>query len=162
MTHDSTDFKGGHHVVIALQPNLPSRLFHQGSQTLSHTRIRSRRSPIPAGTVKGLGGIPLIVNGTEDHVHLLAKLNQNHKLKDVLREIKANSSGWIHREFPALGEFAWQAGYGAFTVSASQKDTVQAYVENQEKHHEARTFKEEYVALLKAHKVEYDERYMWD
>ena len=115
-----------------------------------------------AGTIKRLGGIPLIVNGTEDHVHLLAKLNQNHKLKDVLREIKANTSGWIHREFPAMGDFAWQAGYGAFTVSASQKDVVYAYVENQEKHHQVRTFKEEYLALLKAHDVEYDERYMWD
>ncbi len=115
-----------------------------------------------AGAVKGLGGIPLIVNGTEDHVHLLTKLNQNHKIKDVLREIKANTSGWIHRTYPQLEDFAWQAGYGAFTVSASQKDVVYAYIENQEHHHRVRTFKEEYLALLKAHEVEYDERYMWD
>ncbi len=115
-----------------------------------------------AGVVKGLDGIPLIVNGMEDHVHLLVKLNQNHKIKDVLREIKANTSGWIHREFPTIGDFAWQAGYGAFTVSASQKDTVQAYVENQEAHHHVRSFKEECLALLKAHDIEYDERYIWD
>ncbi len=115
-----------------------------------------------AGAVKGLDGIPLIVNGTEDHVHLLTKLNQNHKIKDVLREIKANTSGWIHRTYPQLEDFAWQAGYGAFTVSASQKDVVYAYIENQEHHHCVRTFKEEYLALLKAHEVEYDERYMWD
>ena len=115
-----------------------------------------------AGAVQGLDGIPVNVNGTDDHVHLLVKLNQNHKLKDVLREIKANTSGWIHRTYPALFDFAWQAGYGAFTVSASQKDTVYAYVENQEKHHRVRTFKEEYIALLHAHEIEYDERYMWD
>ena len=115
-----------------------------------------------AGAVKGFDGIPLIVNGTEDHVHLLAKLNQNNKIKDVVRGIKANSSGWIHREFSNKGDFAWQAGYGAFTVSASQKDVVYAYVENQARHHYVRTFKEEYLALLHAHEVEYDERYMWD
>ena len=61
-----------------------------------------------------------------------------------------------------MEDFAWQAGYGAFTVSASQKDTVHAYIKNQEKHHHVRTFKEEYLALLKAHEIEYDERYMWD
>ncbi len=115
-----------------------------------------------AGTVKGLGGIPLNVNGTADHVHLLVKLTQNHAPKDVLREIKANTSGWIHRTYPVLADFAWQAGYGAFTVSASQKKRVHEYIQNQESRHRVRTFKEEYIALLKAHEIEYDERYIWD
>ena len=115
-----------------------------------------------AGAVKGVEGIPLIINGTEDHVHLLVKLNQNHALKDVLCEIKSNSSGWIHREFQALSDFAWQAGYGAFTVSASQKERVYRYVQHQEAHHTQYSFQAEYLAMLKAHEVEYDERYIWD
>lgn len=115
-----------------------------------------------AGTIQGLGGIPLNVNGTDDHVHLLVKLNQNHTPKDVLREIKANTSGWIHRTYPALSDFAWQAGYGAFTVSASQKKRLYDYIHQQEAHHRVRTFKDEYLALLKAHEIEYDERYIWE
>ncbi|MBX3177136.1 MAG: IS200/IS605 family transposase [Candidatus Hydrogenedentes bacterium] len=115
-----------------------------------------------AGAVQGVDGIPLIINGTEDHVHLLVKLSQNHALKNVLSEIKSNSSGWIHRTWPALSDFAWQAGYGAFTVSASQKETVYRYVQNQEVHHAKYTFKAEYLGFLKAHEVEYDPQYIWD
>ena len=115
-----------------------------------------------AGAVQGVDGIPLIINGTEDHVHLLVKLSQNHALKNVLSEIKSNSSGWIHRQNRGLADFAWQAGYGAFTVSASQKERVYQYVKNQEAHHAEYAFKAEYLGLLKAHEVEYDERYIWD
>ena len=115
-----------------------------------------------AGAVQGVDGIPLIINGTDDHVHLLVKLTQNHALKKVLADIKSNSSGWIHRSFPDLADFAWQAGYGGFTVSASQKKKVYRYVRDQEAHHAEYSFKAEYLALLKAHEVEYDERYIWD
>ena len=115
-----------------------------------------------AGSIQGINGIPLIVNGTEDHVHLLVKLSQNHAVQKILRDIKANSSGWIHRTYPALADFAWQAGYGAFTVSASQKQRVYRYIDNQAKHHAKHSFKVEYLALLEAHEIEYDERYIWD
>ena len=124
--------------------------------------IRTEVHRYLAGAIQGIDGIPLIVNGTEDHVHLLVKLSQNHAVRDVLREIKSNSSGWIHREYRNLSDFAWQVGYGAFTVSASQKGRVYAYVENQERHHAVRSFKSEYIAMLKAHEVEYDEKYIWD
>ena len=79
-----------------------------------------------------------------------------------LRAIKANSSGWIHDTFPELSGFAWQSGYGAFTVSASQADKVRHYIERQQEHHRHRTFQEEFVAFLKAHDIEYDEQYLWD
>ena len=115
-----------------------------------------------AGAVQGIDGIPLIVNGTADHVHLLVKLHQKHAIADVLREVKANTSNWIHRTYPNLSDFAWQSGYGAFMVSASQKKTVHAYIENQEAHHRKFDFKREYIGLLKAHEIEYDEQYIWD
>jgi REP-associated tyrosine transposase len=68
------------------------------------------------GTIRGLGGISLEVNGTEDHVHVLAKLRPDKALSDMLRELKANASGWMHDVFPDLDKFSWQHGYGAFTV----------------------------------------------
>ena len=123
---------------------------------------RSRLCPYMGGAIRNEGGSALIVNGTADHVHILARLRQDKPLSDVLRAIKANSSRWIHKKFPRLSDFAWQAGYGAFTVSESQLDKVHRYVLNQERHHQTFSFKAEFVSLLKAHGVEYDDRYLWD
>jgi putative transposase len=114
------------------------------------------------GAVRGEGGTALIVNGMPDHIHILARLRQDVALSDVLRAIKANSSGWIHDTFAELSGFAWQTGYGAFTVSASQSDRVCHYIERQQEHHRRRTFQEELVAFLKAHRIESDERYVLD
>ena len=76
------------------------------------------------GIIRGLGGILLCVNGVADHVHLLVKLRPDRSISDVLRELKANSSGWIHEVFPDAADFSWQNGYGAFTVSESQVPKV--------------------------------------
>jgi len=103
----------------------------------------------------------LAINGTNDHVHLLLRLHQDHTLARIVRDVKATSSGWIHREFPRLHHFAWQRGYGAFTVSVSQVEHVRRYIQTQEEHHRRRTFQEEFIALLNAHRIEYDARYLW-
>jgi putative transposase len=124
--------------------------------------IRSRLYPFMAAGIAAEGGSATIINGTADHVHILARLRQDKALSDVLRSMKANSSGWIHKEFPLLKSFAWQAGYGAFTVSVSEVPKVRGYVANQEQHHKRLTFEEELVALLRAHGIEFDERYLWD
>ncbi len=112
------------------------------------------------GIVKGLGGVPLAIGGTEDHVHLLVGLNSSHRLDYFMRDLKADSSEWVHKE---IGQrmFGWQKGYGAFSVSPSNIDAVKRYVTNQEQHHRRKTFQEEYVELLKASGVEYDEGYLW-
>ena len=73
-----------------------------------------------SGAIRSEGGFCLIANGVSDHVHLLARLRQDKAISEVLRSIKANSSGWIHDAFPKLRGFHWQEGYGAFTVSKSQ------------------------------------------
>lgn len=114
------------------------------------------------GAIRSEGGTSLNVNGCADHIHILAKLRQDKAVSEVLRGIKANSSGWIHRTFQPLRAFAWQSGYGAFTVSQSQVDKVKRYIANQQKHHQRVSFKEEFIALLQAHGIEYDERYLWD
>jgi REP element-mobilizing transposase RayT len=113
------------------------------------------------GIVRNLGGISLGINGMEDHVHVLAKLRPDKALSDVLRDLKSNASGWMHEVFPELKDFAWQNGYGAFTVNASQVASVQDYIARQAEHHQSRTFKSEFIALLRKNDVEFDERYLW-
>ena len=131
-------------------------------QPLITPDIRERVYSYLGGGLKGEKGIPILINGMEDHVHILAALHQDCSVSTVLRNIKANSSKWIHRDFSGHDNFAWQSGYGTFTVSASQKDSVFKYIENQEEHHKTMTFKEEFIRLLKKHGIEYDERYIWD
>ena len=112
------------------------------------------------GAVRTAGGVAESVGGTNDHVHLLIGLKATHRLADVLRDIKAASSNWVHQE---LGRpiFSWQDGYGAFTVSPSLRMTVRRYIENQEEHHRRKTFQEEYRALLERSGITFDERYLW-
>jgi REP element-mobilizing transposase RayT len=97
-----------------------------------------------------------------DHIHLLASLSRTIAIADAVRVIKANSSGWIHKEFAELSDFYWQEGYGAFAVSHSNVDQVKAYIAGQEEHHRGRSFQDEYRELLRRHEIEWDERYVWD
>jgi hypothetical protein len=106
------------------------------------------------------GGISLELNGTEDHVHLLTKLRPDKALSDVLRDLKANASGWMHDVFPELKAFTWQRGYGAFTVSQSNVDEVRRYIAHQKEHHQKVSFRNEFIQFLKANGIEYDERYL--
>lgn len=121
---------------------------------------RGRLHAYLGGIVNDLGGVPEKINGVEDHVHLLVGLRATHRLADVLKDIKAGSSRWVHDELN-LQSFAWQEGYGAFTVSALQIDAVKKYIENQEEHHRVKTFQEEYLEFLNRCGVKYDERYLW-
>ena len=122
---------------------------------------QSRLHEYIGGIVRGQGGIALAVNGMEDHLHVLAKLRQDKALSDVLRELKAGASGWMHDVFPDAQNFAWQNGYGAFTVSASQIDVVRNYIVNQAEHHQQRSFQDEFKALLRTNEIAFDERYLW-
>jgi len=112
------------------------------------------------GTIRGLGGISLELNGTEDHVHLLAKLRPDKAVSDVLRELKANASGWMHDVFPEVTHFSWQRGYGAFTVSQSNVDEVRGYIARQKEHHKRVSFRDEFIQFLNANGIEYDKRYV--
>jgi REP-associated tyrosine transposase len=121
---------------------------------------QSRLYEYIGGTIRGLGGISLAINGTEDHVHLLAKLRPDKALSDVLRDLKANASGWMHDVFPDLKDFSWQRGYGAFTVSQSNIEKVQDYIARQKEHHQKKSFRDEFIGFLEANGIEYDERYL--
>jgi REP element-mobilizing transposase RayT len=107
-----------------------------------------------------MGGISLELNGTQDHIHLLAKLRPDSALSDVLRDLKANASGWMHDVFSDVENFSWQRGYGAFTVSQSNVDDVRRYIVGQKKHHQKVSFRDEFILFLKANVIEFDERYV--
>jgi putative transposase len=105
---------------------------------------------------------PIKIGGIEDHVHLLLGAPPTLAPAKIAQLVKGGSSGWIHEEFPHLAAFVWQDGYGAFTVSKSGVPELSKYIEDQRKHHLELTFKEEFLALLIRHGIEYDERYLWD
>ena len=121
---------------------------------------RERLHRFLGGCIRQLDATPLEVGGVDDHCHLLFGLRATHRLADVLRDIKTASSSMVHRE---IGEpsFAWQEGYGGFTVSKSGVDVVRAYIRNQEEHHRTRTFQQEYRALLEAHGIAFEKKYLW-
>lgn len=103
----------------------------------------------------------LQVGGIEDHIHALVIAPPVLSLSQMAQFLKGDSSKWIKDEFPMLRGFAWQDGYGAFTVSKSNIPDVIDYIKNQREHHRKKSFQEEYLGLLKKHGIEYDERYLW-
>ena len=115
-----------------------------------------------AGAVRDLGGIALAVNGMLEHVHLLVKLRPDDALSNVVRTIKARSCAWVHRTRTELAAFAWQSGYGAFSVSQSQEPRVHAYIDYQEKHHRDRPFDLEFRELLRKNGCDVDETFFWE
>ena len=104
----------------------------------------------------------LAAGGIADHIHLLASLSRETCVSDTIRDIKSLSSGWVHETFAHSQEFAWQAGYAAYSVSYSNIESVRTYIGSQAEHHRRKTFQEEYLEFLKCHDMEYDERYIWD
>ena len=114
------------------------------------------------GTLRGHGAALLAAGGVADHLHLSVSLGKELSVSAALRVIKSNSSKWVHDTFDDQPHFAWQNGYGAFSVSQSNLDDVHRYIENQTEHHRKRTFQEEFLAFLKRYNVPYDERHIWD
>jgi putative transposase len=108
------------------------------------------------------GGQVFAVNGTDDHIHIAAKILPRCSISDILKLIKGNSSKWVNEQSICTSRFSWQRGYGAFTISKSKLNTVIRYINSQEVHPRKKTFKEEFLALLDVHEIEYDERYVWD
>lgn len=114
------------------------------------------------GMIRQRGGICLAIGGMADHVHILVKLRPDKALSDVLRDIKANSTGWMHDVFPQMTDFSWQRGYGAFTVSSSQVEKVRNYILNQDEHHRKYgTFRDEFIKILQANGIDFDEKFLW-
>jgi REP element-mobilizing transposase RayT len=141
-----------HHLIFSTKARSP--LITEG--------VQPRLFDYIGGILRAEGCSLIAAGGMPDHVHLLVSLGKQVSMSEALRIVKTNSSRWVHDTFPSLAGFAWQVGYGAFSVSASQLETVKVYLSGQAEHHRRITFQEEFVALLRRHGIEYDERYLWD
>ena len=115
-----------------------------------------------AGTIEGLGAKSLIVGGYVDHVHLLVRVPAKECVSKIVGQTKSSTSLHINSNSNQIQKFGWQDGFGAFTVSTSQKNRVVAYITNQMHHHSHQTFEDEYIDLLQKHEIEFDPRYVWD
>ena len=133
----------------------------QGREQWISPEIRNRLYGYIGGTIKGLGGVGLQVGGWTDHVHLLVGLRGEHRLSEVVREVKKASTGFMRNEFQA-SHFTWQEGYAGFTVGWRELDVVRRYIEQQEEHHSRGklSFRDELIQFLKENNVEYDPRYL--
>lgn len=135
--------------------------------------VRGRENLIPkqrkgelfkyiSGIIKGKDQKSIIVNGMPDHIHAFVGLKPSMAISNLVRDIKNNSSNFINKQKWVRGKFSWQEGFGAFSYSNSQIENVYNYIVNQEKHHQKKTFREEYLEFLKKFEIEYNEKYLFE
>jgi REP element-mobilizing transposase RayT len=114
------------------------------------------------GVLNNLDCQSILVGGVEDHVHILSTLSRTREAAEMVKEVKRCSSLWIKTKDPRLEQFAWQSGYGIFSIGFSQLATVRRYIAGQEEHHRQHSFQDEFRLLLSRYEIEFDERYVWD
>ncbi len=131
-------------------------------KTYLHTEIRPEVNSYLAGILRNLESLAILVNCVTDHVHILFALSKNLALSKVVEEVKKSSSKWIKTQRASLHDFHWQNGYAAFSVSQSVCPKVRDYIEQQELHHQKKSFQEELREFFNRHGIKYDERYVWD
>jgi REP element-mobilizing transposase RayT len=155
---------------VADETNMASTLVKIDIHLIFHvksTGVRMREADLPGifayigGIINNVGGIPIEIGGRPDHVHILASLPKTMALADFARTIKANSSRWIKDINGYYAQFAWQEGYGAFSVSPSLTEKTVNYIRNQAAHHSRRSFEDEYKLFLEAYGIQYDERFLF-
>jgi REP element-mobilizing transposase RayT len=144
----STFFSLHYHIVFSTKERLP----------FIHAEWRSRVHSYLGGIIRRMNGVAEIVGGVADHAHLLVSLRPVHRIADLMRDMKKDSSNWVKENFDT--RFAWQEGYAAFTVSPNAIKSVRNYIANQEAHHSKHSFVEELKGLLKKAEVEYEEKYL--
>jgi putative transposase len=124
--------------------------------------VAERLYPYIGGIVRAEKGVLYDIGGVEDHVHMYLRWRPDGSVSDLMRTVKSRSSKWVHDTFPALRKFAWQEGYSVFSVSKSQEEAVKKYIAAQAEHHKKEDFKSELLRILRAHGVEFDEKYVFD
>ena len=136
-----------HHCVFATK----------GREPFLTPQIRERLWPYLGGIARENGMKALAIGGVADHVHVLISLPPPMSMSKAIQLLKGNSSKWIHETFPALRTFAWQEGYGAFSIGISGIEETRGYIQSQEEHHRTRTFREEVIIFLERHRLQYDD-----
>jgi len=140
------------HVVFAVK----------GRENFLNAKLRPELFKYISGILTNTNQFSLAVNGYKDHVHMFFELTPSKSLSDIVRIVKANSSKWINENRFIPGEFSWQEGYGGFAYSRSHRDAVIKYIINQEQHHQQKTFRKEYLNILKSFEISYDEQYIFE
>ena len=123
---------------------------------------RSRLHEYLGGTIAGLGGFPQGVGGVADHVHLALRISRTTHVSELVKQLKVNSSVWVKDNFSNSAKFAWQRGYGAFSVGPADLNSLIWYIDTQASHHAKQNFQDEMRAFLKRYGIECEERYLWD
>ncbi len=134
----------------------------KGRENLLQKPWRDEVFKYMSGIIKGKNQKPIIVNGVEDHVHVFVGLRPAMAISDLIRDVKNNSSNFINDQQFTPVHFSWQDGYGAFSYAHSQMGNVYNYILNQEEHHRKKTFREEYLELLKEYEIDFEDKYLFD
>lgn len=129
---------------------------------LHDREVREEMHRYLGGILQNLSCPPRVIGGVADHVHMLYSFTRVDTVADVIKETKRGSSMWIKERFPGMSGFAWQAGYGVFSIGFSQLESVREYISGQDEHHRKSSFQDEFRTFLQRYEVEYDERYVWD
>lgn len=140
------------HIVFATKNRIP----------FIYREVRPALFAYLAEVVRNLGCECYRAGGVADHVHLAVRLSQTVSVAALVHELKASSSKWLKTQSPTLSNFAWQRGYSAFSVRDSGLEIVIRYIDNQEKHHQTRSFQTEHRRMLRQERIKFDERYVWD
>lgn len=140
------------HLIFSTKNRLP----------LIGPELHERLYPFFGGIAKSLRAQLLAGNGMPDHVHLLVRCPADLAMAVLAREVKARTSGWIHDTFPEHAGFNWQRGYGGFSVSHSAVPDVERYIREQQQHHAAKSFMQEFEEFLQKHGIDYDPRYVFE
>ena len=134
----------------------------KGRKNLLYKDIRDSLFSYICGIAKAENCQIIKIGGIEDHIHILIKLKPSLAPSDFVRKIKANSSKWIHEQYPNLKDFSWQSGFSCFSVSESAKESVISYIDKQEEHHKRIPFKDELKIFLKKHGIKFDSEHFLD
>jgi putative transposase len=141
------------HIVFSTKDRLPY---------LQDASLRDEMHNYLGGVCNNIDCPTLCVGGIADHVHILCRFGRTIALADLIQALKRDSSKWVKTKAPSLQDFHWQNGYGAFSISPSHVEPVREYIANQEEHHRATTFQDEFRHLLTKFGLKWDERYVWD
>jgi len=129
---------------------------------LKDAELRSRLHSYMAGILRKIDCEPILINGVEDHIHILCNFSRSITVADLIETVKTSPSRWMKKQGKKYRGFSWQRGYGAFSVSQSKVEEARKYIETQEDHHRHVSFQDEFRALCKKHGLEIDERFVWD
>jgi putative transposase len=129
---------------------------------LHNPELREELYRMIGGTLEKLHCQSIIIGGVEDHVHLLSTLARTCEPAEMVKEVKRVSSIWIKTKSSELNQFAWQSGYGIFSIGQSQIPQTRDYIASQEEHHRKHSFQDEFRSLLDRYEIDFDERYVWD